>query len=315
MTVASGSGDSYFGVVVAASLNAAVLMIFTRFSFLLNFYDESRISSIVDKTTLPLLNWPNITEWRDVVVDAAIQKFAPARNRNWLLSQKPDTHYWDTYEWYEPLRIEAGIEDHEDFLREFGLKLPSLFGKLRGVHLCRPTDFQAYKNRGILRLNPLEMQVDLMAFLKSEHPELTDEAIQWAIDRASKQIELREAKVFFGIDERFMLEHAGHYAVFGSEYQLAIAAQLGSGERDYRQTLRRRGRPAYVVIHLPMSVLDDKDLEGLAGDLLPAAISSFHLGLERPFATGSGWDIDIDVPSEWVQDVVHAPVAKSHWAT
>jgi len=269
----------------------------------------------MSRTKLPLLNWPNIAEWRDVVVDAAIRKFVPARSREWLLSQKPDTRYWDTHEWYEPLRIESGIEDHDDFVRELGRDLPNLFEKLRGVHLCRPVDLQSYRTRGIVRLNPVDARDEFIAFLKAEHPELTDGAIQRAIARANTRIELREAKVFFAIDERFMLEHAGHYAVFGSEYQLAIAAELGSGQRDYRQTLRRRGRPAYVVIHVPMTVLDEDDLKDLAGDLLLGAISSFHLGVSKPDLTGSGWDIEMDVPPEWVQDVVHAPEAKSHWAT
>ncbi len=123
-------------------------------------------------TKLPLLNWLNITEWREVVVGAAIQKSAPRRDRTWLLSRKPDTRYWDTHEWYEPLRVEVGIEENEHLLREFGRELPFLFGKVRGVHLCRPTDFRPYRTRGIVRLNPVEMQEDLIAFLKSEHPEL-----------------------------------------------------------------------------------------------------------------------------------------------
>jgi len=125
----------------------------------------------------------------------------------------------------------------------------------------------------------------------------------------------RKEKVFVAIDERYMLEHAGHYAVFGSEYHLCIARELGAFSPDYRQTLRRRGQPAYVVIHLPLTVLNDEDLKGLAGDLLPAAISSFHLGLERPFFVGSAWDISMDVPPEMIHEIVHAPQAKSHWAS
>ncbi|MGN6727426.1 MAG: hypothetical protein ACTHLZ_16015 [Tepidisphaeraceae bacterium] len=257
-----------------------------------------------------LLDWTQVAEWRDVVVDAALTLFAPAHDRTWLLSRKPDTIAWDTHEWYEPLCIESGIQDDQDFLRTFGRKLPDLFENLRAVHLCRPLDFNTYKTRGIVRLDPVEMQASLSAFLMSEHPDLSQSDIDRAIVCAGRGLATKQAKVFFAIDERFMLEFAGHYAVFGSEYQLDIAARLGTGNFDYRQTLQKRGRPAYVVLHLPFAVLTDDDLKDLAGDLLPAAISSLHLGVSNLCLTGSGWDISMDVPPEWVQEVVHAPHAK-----
>jgi hypothetical protein len=264
---------------------------------------------------LPLLDWTRPIEWREIVIDAALQEFAPTRDREWLLSHKPDTRYWDVHSWYEPLQMESGIEDHEEFLEAMGAQLPPLFTRVRTVHLCRPLDFETYRTRGIVRLDPKEMQRDFIAFFKSEHPELSEVALQRAIAKANERLEFREARVFLAIDERYMLEQAGHYAVFGSEYQLLIARELGTSNPDYRQTLRRRGRPAYVVVHLPLNTLEAENFKDLAGDLLPTAISSFHLGLEKRFLVAHGFDIPMDVPPDLIHEIVEASHARSHWAT
>jgi hypothetical protein len=52
----------------------------------------------------PLLDWTKITEWCDVIIDAALAKFAPKRDRAWWLSQNSDEKYWDVHYWYEPMK-------------------------------------------------------------------------------------------------------------------------------------------------------------------------------------------------------------------
>jgi hypothetical protein len=41
---------------------------------------------------LPLLDWTKIAEWRDVIIDAAIEHFAPHRDPSWL-SNPPDPRH------------------------------------------------------------------------------------------------------------------------------------------------------------------------------------------------------------------------------
>jgi len=136
-----------------------------------------------------LLDWTNVADWRDAVVDAALQHFAPERSREWLLTQKVDSRCWDASDWYDPLRVESGIDDYDEFFRSFGRQIPALFERLRTVHLCRPLNFETYRIRGIVRLSPLEAQNDLIAFMKSQHPQLTDAAIDGAIARANDGLE------------------------------------------------------------------------------------------------------------------------------
>lgn len=269
----------------------------------------------------PLLDWTNLPQWRDVILDAALQLFAPTKSIAWLKALPSPSAGWDEYLRIEPLRNEAGLDnDDEDddvergeFLRVLGTHLPRIFDKLRAVHLCRPVDFDSYRRQGLRRLNPKVMQRDLIDFFKSEHPEVTEADLRRAI--AQMPVKLREDRVYFGIDERALLRDCGQYACYGSEYQICVARLIvGDGRTDYCQTLKRRGRPAFVEAHLPITLIDDRTLAELADDLLQAAVWSLQLDKpESPF-NHFGFDLFRDIPPEMVRDVVHAPQARDRYS-
>lgn len=153
------------------------------------------------------------------------------------------------------------------------------------------------------------MQEDLIAFFKAQHPEVTEADLRQAVVKMS--VETREGRVYFGIDERALLHDCGHYACYGSEYQIGVAVNIvGDGQTDYRQTLKRRGRPAYVVAHLPVPLIDEQTLAELADDLLQAAVWSLQLDKPESPYSHFGFDLPIDIPPEMVHDVVHAPQAR-----
>ena len=61
---------------------------------------------------------------------------------------------------------------------------------------------------------------------------------------------LREERIFFGLDDRWLVQQCGHYLLFGSEYILSIAADLTrtfGEEIDYRRFLKRRVNTTVVV--------------------------------------------------------------------
>lgn len=150
-----------------------------------------------------------------------------------------------------------------------------------------------------------------MEFFTSAHSEVSEQDVKRAIEKASKKLHLRDRRVFFGIDERYMMENCGQYAVYGSEYQIAIAVKIvGDGKTDYRQTLRRRGFPSVVVAHLPFKLIDAQTIRELGDDLLEAALWSLQLGKDESPGNSFGFDLEVDVPPHMIHGILNADAAK-----
>jgi hypothetical protein len=146
-------------------------------------------------------------------------------------------------------------------------------------------------------------------FFSEQHPEVAEADIWNAIRKV--RIDTRKSRVYFGIDERDLLSDAGHYATYGSEYQIAIAVRVvGDGYTDYRQTLKRRGRPAVVVAHLPLKMIDDRTVTGLAHYMFQAALWSLQLDHKESPYTGFSIELSKDIPAEYIVEVIHAPHAR-----
>jgi hypothetical protein len=192
-------------------------------------------------TERAVLNWTRIGEWRDPVLDRALRVLVPEKDAAWLRSLPSPSRYCDDFSRLDPLVAAAGLQDGEELSRAFKPSLLDLFTHVRGTHLCRTEDVSSYRRRGLLAMQPKALQQQAWQHFKSTYPTITEQDFEQAV--AKVPVKYREGRVFFGIDERFLIQHCSDYGVYGSEYILAIGRQLhGDGATDYCASTTSSGR-------------------------------------------------------------------------
>lgn len=141
--------------------------------------------------------------------------------------------------------------------------LPRVYQGVRAYHACRPDDVRSYYTDGLRSSNSTAIDVKARAiFLSKKFPEITGAQLESAIAALGPR---DEGRVFACLDRDHVLEHAGHYLIYGSERMCAIAAALSDTElRDYRQILKRHGRPTLLHVSLDWERITESDLEALA---------------------------------------------------
>jgi hypothetical protein len=138
-------------------------------------------------------------------------------------------------------------------------------------HGCRPTEIELYHGNG---LRPSDLQqlneVARRLFLKGQFPEIDETGFEWAVELASKSASSAndEGKIFLAIDDENLIQHCGHYLIYGSEYICGIAAKLcRKYGGDYRQILKRFGIPTVFGVSLPIDDVGDQGVQSLARHL------------------------------------------------
>jgi len=136
--------------------------------------------------------------------------------------------------------------------------------------------------------------------------------------------DIREGRVYFCLDERALIDDAGHYLIYGSEYLCSIAACLcriitarDGWAQDYRDVLKRRGTPTVFVCDVPVVVLPsftpgemaEALLEGLAA--VQGTVDADLLTAPRD---ASGFWTDRCVPSACIAGYTHPPRIRD-WPT
>ena len=179
------------------------------------------------------------------------------------------------------------------------------YAGVRAFHGCRPQDVDAYYRDGIRRadFDDLDTQARKI-FLTDEFPEITAAHLDTTIASISS---LDRHVVHVILDDRVLLKYSGHYLVYGSERICAIAAALSpSGYPDYRQVLKRYGRPTVFEVSVPWDAPTEHELQRLAEEVRD------HLSVIR--RSGSVPELDFTVtlhetiPPRQVLSHYHPPV-------
>ncbi len=169
--------------------------------------------------------------------------------------------------------------------------------RLRTYHACRVKDASVYHDQGIRRNDPRALAELARSIIMEE------EALAWmrpTIDEKIKNFDATErdtGKLYVVLDDRFLIKHAGHYLIYGSEW---IQGFLGWSAHD---VLRKRGVPTIILIDLPLVCASSK--ERLA--------QVFMREWTRVIVNKPDWvpEIDFsfclwkDVPKEWVVGHYH----------
>lgn len=135
------------------------------------------------------------------------------------------------------------------------------YSHIRVYHACRTDDVSSYYKKGLLpSIAVKDVQVNRFReiFLKSDFPELTEEMLQQSV----KKIGSKSGDLCLAIDDKHIIEFAGHYLIYGSEYLTNLVTQLPIEKPQQKlfPILRNIGKPTFIEIDLPIDYVDDIEL-------------------------------------------------------
>lgn len=164
--------------------------------------------------------------------------------------------------------IFLGKENIKDCLvdQDLVIQFYNSYTHVKSYHSCRSIDIDSYFKDGITLGNHGDL---LNKFIKNMYKycaiQISDEYIESAKKEFSR---FRNQRIFVVLDDRQLLEYAGHYAIYGSEYLIAVSNHIqhefGIGGKDY---LKKFGTPSVFEILLNIEDIVEQDLRALVTEI------------------------------------------------
>lgn len=244
---------------------------------------------------MPII-WEDFESWNDLVVETLTSETAEA-----VLSKvkQGDCDYVnDDPTWFNLLA------DNLDIPIEFvELKLAEKLSDntVRVYHGCRPVDLSSYINHG-LQIHDPKVMTNSLNELVQKYPQLLSLNLEDQIQNTPRDYD--QHKSFLTFDKRYMIEYAGHYLIYGSEW---ISAVLGE---KYRDILLEQGTPTLLLIDLPGSMIPSVSLRSLAHEMLREWIRLTITGKNEVIPQDFGVELDINLDSQHIVGHEHPKVIK-----
>jgi len=148
-------------------------------------------------------------------------------------------------------------------LSPYGRRLRSEYCSIRAYHGARPLNVEAYYNSGILISDCDNLVCQARAvFASSAFPAFSPSEIDQAVNSLPRYV---DGSVCVALDDRQLVEWAGHYMIYGSEYIMAIAGCLPPIQgMNCQQYLKGIGAPTVFELEVPVSAVSDYELNALA---------------------------------------------------
>jgi hypothetical protein len=176
------------------------------------------------------------------------------------------------------------------------------FDTFAAFHACRPASLESYYENGLQLADHASLTAAARKiFVTDEFREISATEFD-AITNKISQIDNR--KTYAVLDDDELVRFCGHYLIYGSEHIGGIAASLiKDGRRDYRQILKRFGKPTVFRLELPREFIPPDQLLELAESLTQTAED--FVGCEEPPYLSWSFIFDRAVPSEYVVSHYH----------
>lgn len=219
-------------------------------------------------STRQTLHWTDISSWESIAWEA-LNPIVDEEVLEAFLQSPPEYVVGDDLSWLDGIieRVTGLNVDSKHFMAE---ALSTHFSHIRAVHGSRTDDVGSFLREGLRPLDIAQMNESAAdIFLSGGYPELEEQDLAQAIEKMRTQDgDSRGGRVFFEANERHLVEHCGHYMLYGSEYLIGVAARLKGNGRDYRRVLKERGQPVLFRCDVPMEMLPNGILSEFAGSAL-----------------------------------------------
>jgi hypothetical protein len=224
-------------------------------------------------------NYQAIREWRQIVWELGGDLLGEAVKKAFL-ADPPRYVVGDDLSWLDRA-VERGTGERLDSKAEMADRLRDHFSHMRACHATSTADVTAYYTKGLLPLDCDEADRRAKAiFLGGDFPELSEADLDGAIAEVGRK--LREGRVWFEANEKLLVEHCGHYLLYGGEYLIGIAAHLPR-RRDYRQVLKGRGKPTMLICDIPVRDIPRSTFLEFVGGALEILFQDLLDGTKRDF--------------------------------
>lgn len=193
----------------------------------------------------------------------------------------------------------------DDLRYEVFARLRSSFTHFSAYHGCRPLDLRSYQEAGITPLDTAAAHESLVrraCGVSASAP--TEGQVRSACARANVTNE--EGRVFFEANGRFLVDHCGHYLLYGSEYAVHILRSISDGS-DYAQLLKLQGQPTLLKCYVPLDWLPEWAQAELASNLIARY---FNMKLDPGYVDprrddAFGFAIFRTLPPELIVEISH----------
>jgi len=276
-------------------------------------YDHKNIKLNPDKhNEIPqnIFALSNREKWRPLI-EESISDFIRPDILESIRDADYDCLYSDDSFWIDEI-----IEAHDGFeinmMDVLADMLPSIFKAFRAYHGTRTEDLSSFYTKGLKKLNCLEIEeLAKKMFIDSADPISSGDKLRSAIetvDRRNPHAQT-EGHVYFCMDETELLEDAGHYLIYGSEYLYNLGIRITS-QTYTKNRLIGIGLPTIFMCDIPIDQIDRRTIREFSGIILSDVIGKL-IGLEEdPFSAGTALSIKSDLSSEFIAGHWHPEKVK-----
>ena len=207
--------------------------------------------------------WKNLTDWRGTIEEIIPQEISKELIDEIRANQENFSCFKDTY-------IKFG--DYTLLEDSFVTYFPTQFKFVRMYHSCRPSDTGSYYEKGILPLDSHEAEEKFKSLfmVNPRFPAVTESLVDEAISSMAGSCS-RYDHVYFGMDDRYLVEYCSPYLAYGSEYVQCLVAYL---ERKLgchtKSELEKTGTPTVFEVNMPVGKFSSGELRELARYVLSA---------------------------------------------
>lgn len=169
-----------------------------------------------------IFNWSDKAQWLKDINDYASTLLDEDLKKN-LISNK--SYCWsDSFEW---------LKNPEDYSKFFSLFLAH-YTHICCFHGARPENIGSYLTNGITGQNFESLE---KLFLRI-YSDLPIEILKSAISDLSQRNSMEQGKIWVLLEKNEFIKNCGHYLIQGSEYIMALAANISSNLKNEDYTLR-----------------------------------------------------------------------------
>lgn len=249
-----------------------------------------------------IIRWDEFPTWAPMI-DQWLAPYLVDDHRRFLKVVSPKPQYIDDLIWVDEV-LQSVLSEGAEFVVEIVAgELASQ--SIHAFHGCRTIDASPYHEYGIL-LNDPEILTEQLRTIVQEEEGLTH--FRPRLESLIADFGSRDRdtdRLYLSADERGLIEDAGHYLIYGSEW---IQCVLGWGAHP---VLRERGTPTIIDVRLPLDTQSSQTRLELARKLL-------HEWTRARVEDRVGDIRDIDfsfilrkpVPASWVSSHHHPPYVR-----
>ncbi|PAU59208.1 hypothetical protein BZL41_17050 [Pseudomonas sp. PIC25] len=142
------------------------------------------------------------------------------------------------------------LPDWECVVSEFVSALTDYYSHFKGFHGCRPSSLKSYYEHGLLGQSSERLHNVFRRIFADVAQADVEEVIQQFSDRGKRE----QGTIWLLGCDKFLISQCGHYLIQGSEYLMALAANLEPSRQGeaYRFRLRNYGVPTVLEIDIPV---------------------------------------------------------------